>query len=328
MVLLPRINEPTQGGRYKKLLVELMSFKDGRHYADKHEFEQIVLGELTPNDICKWMCQKVYGMPDPGADDNPIGRSSSLAYYKKAISSFMPTKTQRWDAIAKTGNPTKSAPVNDLIKAIKAKEASRQAIGSPEAANNETMNNMLRSQQNAALQQQLSQLQAQVEKLNAQVKKLSRTQSRNFEKINASLNQIATSLPAAPVPAPVPVPVVQRITHNKAAEGASNNASLSRNPRTLYILWQEYEVGIAGRKAARLFTSEERGQVKYVYSRRKVAWDVIAVLVGAPGYTVHTAIDKVYDEYGRDEPVTTIINHMRQDRMTGGHPELRVLATI
>jgi hypothetical protein len=34
-------------------------------------------------------------------------------------------------------------------------------------------------------------------------------------------------------------------------------AELSPTPRSLYILWDEYQNGIGGRKAARLFTKEE-----------------------------------------------------------------------
>jgi hypothetical protein len=36
-------------------------------------------------------------------------------------------------------------------------------------------------------------------------------------------------------------------------------ASLSPNPKTLYKVWQEHQVGIGGRKAAKLFTTKERG---------------------------------------------------------------------
>lgn len=40
-------------------------------------------------------------------------------------------------------------------------------------------------------------------------------------------------------------------------------ASLSRTPRTIHALWQEYEFGTGGRKAAKDFTMAERGKVKY-----------------------------------------------------------------
>jgi hypothetical protein len=101
-------------------------------------------------------------------------------------------------------------------------------------------------------------------------------------------------------------------------------ATLSRTPRTLYLLWEEYEHGIAGRKAARLFTREERGRVKHKYCRRKVVWDCIATLVRA-GFTSQVAIDRVYHVYGVNTTVTRIINRMKQDGRAGiVHPSLQV----
>jgi len=47
-------------------------------------------------------------------------------------------------------------------------------------------------------------------------------------------------------------------------------AQLQRNPKTLHALWQEYNVGVGGMKAAKDFTEKERGKVKVLYCRRKV----------------------------------------------------------
>jgi Transcriptional activator of glycolytic enzymes len=100
-------------------------------------------------------------------------------------------------------------------------------------------------------------------------------------------------------------------------------ATLSRNPKTLFSLWREYIDGLGGRKAAKDFTSAERGQVKSMYHRRKVVWDTVALLVRA-GHTAETAIERIYDSYGRSETVTRIIGKMLRDRRTGGHPNLRM----
>ena len=86
---------------------------------------------LTPEHIYRWMCTKVYGMPDPSPEDNPThGWASSLMYYKKAISYFMPNKLMPWNAITREGNPTRSIDVNDLIKAVKKKEVLKQGTPS------------------------------------------------------------------------------------------------------------------------------------------------------------------------------------------------------
>jgi hypothetical protein len=109
--------------------------------------------------------------------------------------------------------------------------------------------------------------------------------------------------------------------NNNQQVANNNNARLSPNPRNLHTLWQEYEFGFGGRKPAKDFTAEERGRVKYSYHRRKVVWDKIAELVRA-GHTAQVAIDRIYQVYGQASTVTSIINQMRQDRRTGGHPQL------
>ena len=53
-------------------------------------------------------------------------------------------------------------------------------------------------------------------------------------------------------------------------EGALPAASLSPMPITIYILWAEWTTGTGGRKDASLFKTEERGQNKFQFCRRKV----------------------------------------------------------
>ena len=100
-------------------------------------------------------------------------------------------------------------------------------------------------------------------------------------------------------------------------------AQLYRSPKSLYDLWQEYQFGLNGEKAAKDFSSRERGKNKSMYCRRKVFWDVISTLIRA-GFTSDTAIDKVYQVYGRGTSVTSILVMMVRDRKNGGNPNLRV----
>jgi hypothetical protein len=90
-------------------------------------------------------------------------------------------------------------------------------------------------------------------------------------------------------------------------------ASLSPTPRSLHTLWDEYTVGIGGRKAAMLFTPTERGKCKHTYSHRKKFWDIIDQMVRR-GHTAQVAIDGVYSRYGRELSVTNIINLIKRDR--------------
>jgi hypothetical protein len=108
---------------YKPILIRFMSYRDNVAYPREHEFTADYFGQITPTEVARWMCSVAYGIAEPGPDDNPTGaRSTSIEYNKKAISSFMPNKLMGWNRLANTGNPTKSAEVNDLIKKMKKKE--------------------------------------------------------------------------------------------------------------------------------------------------------------------------------------------------------------
>jgi hypothetical protein len=108
----------------------------------------------------------------------------------------------------------------------------------------------------------------------------------------------------------------------KGAGGGGGDAvpflvTLSLHPKDLYILWQEYEFGIGGRKPARQFTMQERARVKFKYCRRKIVWDVIDCLLVQSGYTTaQVAIDRIYDIYGR-LTVSDMIKRIRQDTRSG-----------
>jgi hypothetical protein len=92
-------------------------------YPPDHEFERDVLLEVKPEHIKRWCCVKVFGIPDPTDDDHPtLGRSSSILFYKKAISHFMPNRLMSWNEVTEMGNPTKSREMNDLIKRVKKEE--------------------------------------------------------------------------------------------------------------------------------------------------------------------------------------------------------------
>ena len=100
-------------------------------------------------------------------------------------------------------------------------------------------------------------------------------------------------------------------------------ADLTSCPRTLADLWQEYTVGIGGRKPAKDFTPSERGAVKYKYCRRRVFWDCVSKHVNA-GFTADTAIDRIKAAYGDRLSVYRILQLMRRDKKDGGHANLRI----
>ncbi|KAI9987159.1 hypothetical protein PInf_023070 [Phytophthora infestans] len=117
--------------RYKAILVEFMSFNDGRAYTTETVFSSEELLSVKPEDVCRWMNFRAFGEAYPGEDAKPVcARSSTLAYAKKAISSFMPRIAVSWDSIRTEGNPTRSQLVNKLIKTVKHFEVRREGVQS------------------------------------------------------------------------------------------------------------------------------------------------------------------------------------------------------
>uniref|UniRef100_A0A7S4N0Q2 Transcription activator GCR1-like domain-containing protein n=1 Tax=Odontella aurita TaxID=265563 RepID=A0A7S4N0Q2_9STRA len=122
---------------------------------------------------------------------------------------------------------------------------------------------------------------------------------------------------AAQASNPPPLPAWGGVADYPAAA-----ATLSSRPLDLRTLWEEYEVGINGRKPARHFTSAERGQCKHVYSRRKIGWGAIDRMVRTERWTAEGAIEEIYRVYGQKT-----LNHLllarRVDERAGGHKRLR-----
>jgi hypothetical protein len=137
-------------------------------------------------------------------------------------------------------------------------------------------------------------------------------QTRQYQILNSNLRRIALQ-PARRRDDAANPNVANGNGNNNAHQPPEGVATLSPNPRNLFVLWDEYTHGIGGRKAAQAFTPHERGRAKHKYTRRKVAWDCIARLVRS-GVDANVAIDRIYRVYGEGTTVTTIINRLRVDR--------------
>ncbi len=91
-------------------------------------------------------------------------------------------------------------------------------------------------------------------------------------------------------------------------------AVLVNRPRTLHVLWAEYQQGIDGNKPARDFTREERGgDNKDRYWKRKQFWNLVQGLVSAQRGTAGEVIDAVYQQYGWNTSVTKILAQITED---------------
>ena len=100
--------------------------------------------------------------------------------------------------------------------------------------------------------------------------------------------------------------------------------SLMERPKTLHLLWHEYEHGGNGRKAAKDFTISERGAVKSIYNMRLQFWRKCEEMIRS-GMTADVACDRIYQAYGHSTSVTTILRNMRRDKRAGWPPVLQTL---
>jgi hypothetical protein len=119
--------------RYRVHLDSLMSFvhkrPPGQEYTRSQAYRTSELNAITPVDVLHWMNIKTFGIPDPPIDANPVSaRSSSLNFYKKSISFFMPNRLIPWSTSRSEGNPTRSNEINDLLKRVKRKEVRKQGV--------------------------------------------------------------------------------------------------------------------------------------------------------------------------------------------------------
>jgi hypothetical protein len=128
-----RLSEPDSIMDYHDYLAEFIGFRDGKQYTSPHPFPNSFLSKIKPKEVAQFLAMKAYGKRNPVPEDHPtVGRANSLEYYKKALSYFMPNRLSGWNYEVGWGNPTKSNDVNQLIAAVKKKEAC--GLGKPSQA--------------------------------------------------------------------------------------------------------------------------------------------------------------------------------------------------
>ena len=103
--------------------------------------------------------------------------------------------------------------------------------------------------------------------------------------------------------------------------GDTRPATLSRNPKMLSTLWDEYINGVGGRKPAQQFTREERGLrgIKQNYFFQKPFWICMQRLIDK-GHTEAVALNKIERVYGRSGcSITNMLRKIVKDERNGGH---------
>lgn len=116
----------------------------------------------------------------------------------------------------------------------------------------------------------------------------------------------------------------QNVEETGLDQQSRRTSLLGKHPRSLHDLWNEYEIGTPGKKAAKDFTARERGgKNKHTFYLRKILWDKVAEMVRG-GMDAKTACDKMYEAYGHNQSVSSILKSLKADSKTGGHPNLHI----
>ena len=119
---------------YHAEMRKLMRYITSREFNEGHKWSTRQLKSVMPEKIMTYLKQQVYGDANTNPDKDPPvhHRTNSVLYWKKAWSYFMLDQGTPWSDVAKVGNPTRSAPINRLVKAMRKMEAARR--GKPSQA--------------------------------------------------------------------------------------------------------------------------------------------------------------------------------------------------
>ena len=141
---------------------------------------------------------------------------------------------------------------------------------------------------------------------------MNRRPDRMLQAVAAANDMMHEQPPAQQIHAP---PIAQEQDRPIVQGRVALEASLSPSPRTLHILWEEWEFGIGGRKPASQFTEHESGNKhhKSTYSRRKSFWSLVCHLIRR-GIPAQDAINRIYGVYGHNLNVSKILDRIIRDR--------------
>jgi hypothetical protein len=174
-----------------------------------------------------------------------------------------------------------------------------------------------RSRQSAATKAvfaQLMEIRKQNEELKREMEVLRCQLSKRVKYLGDSVNRLTI------VSARVRTNFYSNVTNNNSnsnddgtSDAQPRPVTLCKNPKSLYTLWHEYEYGVGPRKAAKHFSSRDRGANRSSYSKRKAYWDLVLAMVNR-GKQANQAIDEIYKHYGYKTSVSNIIKFIQRER--------------
>ena len=127
------LSRPVFHKDFHRYTIGFMSWYHNKPYARNQKFPPETFLDVTPRHISRWMYLSSFGVEEPGPEDRPIvWRAHTLEQAKKGLSKYMPDQAPPYNWRSKTGNPTKSKEVNQVIKDVRKFEVRKQ--GKPSRA--------------------------------------------------------------------------------------------------------------------------------------------------------------------------------------------------
>ena len=115
---------------YSSVLLRLINYLDSVTHPKGTEIPRERITRLTPSDLMRFFNSEIFGAEVRPEDGNPKIRSSTVEFWKKALSSFMTNRLMAWNEVSNIGNPTRCTELNDLVKYVKKKEVRKQGVSS------------------------------------------------------------------------------------------------------------------------------------------------------------------------------------------------------
>ena len=115
---------------YSSVLLRLINYLDSVTHPKGTEIPRERITRLTPSDLMRFFNSEIFGAEVCPEDGNPKIRSSTVEFWKKALSSFMTNRLMAWNEVSNIGNPTRCTELNDLVKYVKKKEVRKQGVSS------------------------------------------------------------------------------------------------------------------------------------------------------------------------------------------------------
>ena len=80
----------------------------GHHYESDRVYTDAEKRQVNPEEMMRWLNNRAFGVPvrDPDVFIKPLVRANTVAFWKKAISFYMPNRLHGWQTGSNSGNPT------------------------------------------------------------------------------------------------------------------------------------------------------------------------------------------------------------------------------